>query len=62
MAGDVACAPSYNKWEAEDDLRTLTRAREIQKDENRMKNVRRAAKEKLAEMKSYEDYAKGAEK
>jgi hypothetical protein len=61
MTGIAEAAPcSYSKWEAEEDLRTLTRAKEIQKDPKRMANVQRAAKEKLAEMKAYEDYAKGA--
>lgn len=41
---------SYDKWQAEDDMRTVLRAKEIQKDPKRMANVRRAAKEKLAEM------------
>lgn len=51
------CSPAYNKWEAEDDLRTLTRAKEIEKDPKRMENVRRAAKDKLAEMEAYKKYA-----
>ncbi len=37
----------YDKWQAEDDLRTITRAKEIEKDKKRMAHVRRAAKEKL---------------
>jgi len=41
---------SYDKWQAEDDMPTVLRAKEIQKDPKRMANVRRAAKEKLAEM------------
>lgn len=40
----------YDKWSAESDLRTLTEAKKIQQDSKRMANVRRAAKEKLAEM------------
>ncbi len=60
--GSPDCTPAYNKWEAEDDLRTLTRAKEIEKDAKRMENVRRAAKDKLAEMESYKKYAAGTEK
>lgn len=41
---------SYDKYQAEDDLRTLTNAKRIQKDPKRMANVKRAAKEKLSEM------------
>jgi hypothetical protein len=52
----------YDKWRAESDLRTLTEAKQIEKDATRMKHVRRAAREKLAEMKAMEEYAKGAEK
>ncbi len=42
--------PAYDKWQAEEDMRTVMRAREIEKDPKRMAHVRRAAKEKLAEM------------
>lgn len=49
----------YDKWQAEDDLRTVTRAREIEKDPKRMAHVRRAAKEKLTEMKHIEALAAG---
>lgn len=49
----------YEKWRAHDDLRTLTEAKLIQKDETRMKHVRRAAKEKLAEMEVMKQYAEG---
>jgi hypothetical protein len=51
---------SYDKWRAESDLRTLTEAKEIEKDPVRMKHVRRAAKDKLAEIESYKKYAEGA--
>ena len=37
------------KYQAEDDLRTLTRAIEIRKDPKRMKAAQSLAKEKLAE-------------
>lgn len=43
-------AASYDKWQAEDDLRTIQQASRIQKDPQRMAHVKRAAKEKLAEM------------
>lgn len=52
-------ADSYDKYQAEDDLRTITRAREIEKDPKRMKCVRRAAKEKLGEMQQIKDLAAG---
>lgn len=42
--------PSYDKWQAESDLRTLTEATAIKKDGKRMTAVKRAATEKLAEM------------
>lgn len=50
---------SYDKWQAEDDLRTITRAREIEKDKKRMAHVRRAAKEKLGEMAQLKALAAG---
>ena len=51
----------YDKWQAEDDLRTITRAKEIEKDKKRMANVRRAAKEKLAEMANLKTIAAGGQ-
>jgi pyocin large subunit-like protein len=59
-AEPVGKAPAYDKWEAERDLRTLTDAKAIEKDPGRMANVRRAAKEKLAEMEAFKKYAEGA--
>jgi hypothetical protein len=50
---------TYDKWAAEDDLRTLTRAKEIEKDPTRMKHVKRAAKEKLGEMEQIKKLAAG---
>jgi hypothetical protein len=50
---------TYDKWQAREDLQTITRAREIEKDPKRMAHVRRAAKEKLAEMKHVEALAAG---
>lgn len=35
------------RWQAEDDLRTLSRAKEIERDAARMKAVRALAKEQL---------------
>lgn len=52
-------ADSYDKWQAEEDLRTITRAREIEKDSKRMAHVRRAAKEKLGEMTMLKTLAAG---
>lgn len=40
------------RWQAEDDLRTLTRAEEIKRDPKRLKAAKALAKEKLAEMAS----------
>ncbi len=56
-----AKSDSYDKWKAEDDLRTITRAKEIEKDKKRMANVRRAAKEKLAEMANLKTIAAGGQ-
>ena len=50
---------SYDKWQAEEDLRCITRAREIQKDKTRMAHVRRAARDKLSEMSALKDLAAG---
>lgn len=36
-----------DRWQAEDDLRTLIRAAEIKKDKGRMANARKVAKEQL---------------
>lgn len=51
----------YDKWQAQDDLHTITRAKEIEKDKKRMANVRRAAKEKLAEMANLKTIAAGGQ-
>ena len=65
MAGEIAASPAdckeepYDKWRAENDLRSLTEAKQIEKNPVRMKHVRRAAREKLAEMEAYKQYAKG---
>ncbi len=52
-------ADTYDKWRANDDLRTLTEAEVIKKDPARMKHVQRAAKEKLAEMAQIKSLADG---
>lgn len=49
----------YDKWEAENDLRTITEAKKVQADPRRMANVRRAAKEKLSEMEQLKSLAAG---
>lgn len=49
----------YDKWQAHDDLMTIVRAKEIQGDAKRMKNVRRAAKEKLEEQAALKAIAGG---
>jgi hypothetical protein len=49
----------YDKWEAENDLRTITEAKKIQADAKRMANVSRAAKEKLSEMAQLKSLAAG---
>jgi hypothetical protein len=41
---------TYDKYAAENDLRSLTEAARIRKDPMRMKHAKRAAKDKLAEM------------
>lgn len=51
----------YDKWQAQDDLNTITRAKEIEKDKKRMAHVRRAAKEKLAEMANLKTIAAGGQ-
>lgn len=60
IAGSSKKDDSYEAWRAHDDLRTLTEAKKIEKDPTRMKHVRRAAKEKLAEMEALKKYAAGA--
>lgn len=61
--GNIATASDksdkYDKWEAENDLRTITEAKKIQADTKRMANVRRAAKEKLSEMEQLKSLAAG---
>jgi hypothetical protein len=52
-------SPQYDQWKADNDLRTLTEAKEIQKDSTRMAFVQRRAKEKLAEMEALKKYAEG---
>lgn len=40
------------KWRAEDDMRTLTRAKEIEADRARMAAAKRVAEQKIKEMQS----------
>lgn len=49
----------YDKWRVKEDMRTVLEAERIKKDATRMKHVRRAAKEELAEMKAMQELAKG---
>lgn len=60
---DAIAAPessgNYDKWQAKSDMRTVLEAERIKKDATRMKHVRRAAKEELAEMKAMQELAKG---
>lgn len=50
MAASIAAAE--DSWQVEDDLRTLARAEEIQKDPKRMAKVTALAKKKMLEMAS----------
>lgn len=47
----AAAIKQEDKWRVEDDIRTLTNAREIQRDPKRMAAVRKLAQEKIADMK-----------
>lgn len=42
----------YDKWRAEDDLRALQRAAEIQKDKTRMSHVKKCANEQMKALKN----------
>ena len=48
---------SYDKWRAKDDMRTILEAARIQKDAIRMKNVKRCAREEVAEVKAMQAMA-----
>lgn len=48
----TAIAAATDDWQVEDDLRTLARAEEIQKDPKRMARVTELAKKKMLEMAS----------
>jgi hypothetical protein len=43
-------ADAADDWQTEDDLRTLVRAREIEKDPKRMKAAQELAKKKMVEV------------
>lgn len=49
MAKNSSVEPS-DKWEIEDNLRTLQRAEEIKRDPKKMKQCRELAKQKMTEM------------
>lgn len=61
MMGAIATEKGdcYDKWRAESDMRTVVEAQAIQKDPKRMADVRRAAKEKSAEMDAFKKLAAG---
>ncbi|MEO8021079.1 hypothetical protein [Polaromonas sp.] len=40
----------YDSWRAKDDMRTLIESNKIKKDVTRMKHVKRAAKEEMAQI------------
>lgn len=48
----VSDAAQEKKWETEEDMRTLMRAREVQRDPKRMAAVRKLAQEKITDMKN----------
>ncbi len=48
----AAIAATEDSWQVEDDLRTMARAEEIQKDSKRMAKVTALAKKKMMEMAS----------
>lgn len=50
-AADKAMMERERKWETEDALRTLQRAKELQKDKSLMKNVRRLADQQIKSLK-----------
>ena len=52
-AGEIAMAKDDKRWQAEDDLRTLTRADELRNDKSRMSRVSQLAKEQIAAAKKF---------
>lgn len=52
MAKDknLIAAAGEDKWQAEDDMRTLARAEEIRRDPKRLKAAQAIAKEKIKEL------------
>lgn len=49
VSDSIACNPKEdNKWRAEEDLRTLQRAKDIESDKSRMDAARSVAKEQMA--------------
>lgn len=52
IVSDVASYPKEDtKWRAEDDLRALQRAKEIESDKTRMKAAKAIAKEQMSNLK-----------
>lgn len=49
MYGEPLMASSERDWQAEDDMRTLMRAKAIERDPKRLAKARAAAKRKLTE-------------
>jgi len=49
-AAAIGSHPDEAKWRAEDDMRTLARAREIEADPKRLVAAKKMAREKLAEL------------
>ena len=56
----IAMRKDEETWRVEDDLRTLQRAEEIEKDPKRMAKVKAMAKEKLMELASIASEGKDA--
>lgn len=51
MAAEPYHSPNEWRWRAEDDLRTYSQWMQIKKDPKRLANMKRIAREKMAEMK-----------
>lgn len=51
----IAAEYEDSKWRAEDDMRTLARAKEIENDRKRMVAAQKVAAEKIKEMQSVVD-------
>jgi hypothetical protein len=51
-SNSIATVSSQDDWQAEDDLRTLMRAEEIEKDPKRLAKAQKLAKQKLLDLAS----------